>query len=601
MGAGTGEGWSRACEERLLRLPPPQLGPQGPFFRNLLAADEVCREGNRPIAAHPDLVVSRRYASYDSGNGMDLLVQVWAERDWQSVLDEIIAVLDYEIIDQFLLAVTVGQMRLRGERPPLKQMQGLVLSGGNLSWSPPLGRVRLAEFGGPVELGTGLVDVCAVNEASKQALLRTDNGSLVWYNYSGRSVHIQVDLREGDDFGSMAEHYALRYGMVPGSLSASLLTAEENMGSREAVRSRRPVAPAWLLDDAYFLSTAPRPPPGPGMARFFDENHNSEVSRLGGGGGGGGDFISCSTSRLARVMNLTATHPEDIESSRDGSNVRTDSTPLTEESPVPRESQGGGGGDGDGDGDGKEGGEHAFTIAMTTCRRLGHFLSVAKHVESFVFSYSDTLVTEVVVVDDGSSAQDRMDMLRIFPAFTFLFKSSGSRGHAASLNAIMRLVTSRFFLYLEDDWQLFTSPFLTSELLSAATGLSKQLPPHRRETAIVGADRLLHQLVGLSIRVIEGSLRPSNTSSLPEPVAQVFLNDQRSRVCAVGRVTPAVECSEEDHASCFCDVRDLGLGGWPRTAQSRRSEDATIIPYSLHEFGIYFEVIVMFECSNSMD
>ncbi|KAH8073366.1 protein N-acetylglucosaminyltransferase [Aureococcus anophagefferens] len=61
-------------------------------------------------------------------------------------------------------------------------------------------------------------------------------------------------------------------------------------------------------------------------------------------------------------------------------------------------------------------------------------------------------VCRVVVVDDASSPEDRAAMAAAFPAFDFLYKSPAHKGHARSMNALLRVVETPYLLYLEDDW-----------------------------------------------------------------------------------------------------------------------------------------------------
>ena len=47
----------------------------------------------------------------------------------------------------------------------------------------------------------------------------------------------------------------------------------------------------------------------------------------------------------------------------------------------------------------------------------------------------------VIVIDDGSSERDRLDMMREFPNVDFVLKNNEEhRGHAWSMNLLLRLV-----------------------------------------------------------------------------------------------------------------------------------------------------------------
>ena len=46
-------------------------------------------------------------------------------------------------------------------------------------------------------------------------------------------------------------------------------------------------------------------------------------------------------------------------------------------------------------------------------------------------------------MDDASSMKDRSDMLLNYPNFTFIFKSALDKGHANSLNILIKVVKTR--------------------------------------------------------------------------------------------------------------------------------------------------------------
>ncbi|CAN0234691.1 unnamed protein product [Ectocarpus fasciculatus] len=84
---------------------------------------------------------------------------------------------------------------------------------------------------------------------------------------------------------------------------------------------------------------------------------------------------------------------------------------------------------------------------MTTCRRLPLFL---RTMELLLLHSS----VQVVVIDDASSSLDRKIMMQRFPSVRFILKDESERGHANSLNILLRNITTRFFFYVEDDWEL---------------------------------------------------------------------------------------------------------------------------------------------------
>lgn len=105
---------------------------------------------------------------------------------------------------------------------------------------------------------------------------------------------------------------------------------------------------------------------------------------------------------------------------------------------------------------------------MTTCKRLHHFQTTVASLTSVSTGFGtipNRLVTEVIVVDDSSSPSDRDVMLRNYPLFTFIFKSSHQRGHGRSMNILMNAVKTKYFIYIEDDWYLL--PYSLSNIATA--------------------------------------------------------------------------------------------------------------------------------------
>ena len=556
--------WSMACEERVKSV---ENNHSDSYFHYNYAVDEVCRVGNRPLLTHPDLLVSQWYDSYTTQYATSSILQVWRESDWKSVVNKLTAGSNYEIIDQFFLAISAGQLYQRLSRPVLPLAEGRGLAGISEPWEPALGPVTTDGLGLKGVLGEGFVNICAINSVDKEAILLTENGTVIRFTIG--SLRIQLDLREGDDFGIISQNLALKNSLDINFIASTLLRDDNQfggMGSRAAVRSRRPSVPLWLENDNYFLVGSPDTCPRSDSLndyRNFEQEWERKIE------------LSCEKSVLSKLLNVTMLHPCDIEMVRNGTIFRPEGEDFSRAKEQKHRSEG-----------------HVdqslsqtpipFTIAMTTCRRLGHFLSVAKHIESFVYSFSESFVTEVMVVDDGSPDADRLSMLRAFPNFTFIFKSIQSRGHAASLNMIMKHVTTRFFLYLEDDWKLLREPILSPPLLKGVIDKHNGNAP----------ELILQRLIRISIQIIEDSLKYRNESHVHEPITQVFLNDQRTSPCAMGLVSSDIDCG--NLTSCQCDAGEIGYGGWPREAvvhkYSKGNKTLMTIPYSLHEFGLRYEV-----------
>eukprot|EP00816_Leptocylindrus_hargravesii_P005515 CAMPEP_0196826832 /NCGR_PEP_ID=MMETSP1362-20130617/93837_1 /TAXON_ID=163516 /ORGANISM="Leptocylindrus danicus, Strain CCMP1856" /LENGTH=236 /DNA_ID=CAMNT_0042207427 /DNA_START=180 /DNA_END=887 /DNA_ORIENTATION=+ len=146
-------------------------------------------------------------------------------------------------------------------------------------------------------------------------------------------------------------------------------------------------------------------------------------------------------------------------------------------------------------------------------------------------SFKEEDICEIIVVDDNSSDLDRSSMIREYPNISFIFKSKSRKGHAESLNYILRAVQTRYLLYLEDDWLLLSN--VTNVISDAMTVLQNE---------------------------------NENT-----PVAQVLFNDQSSRDCAEGKES----CSQS---------KFKGVAGWCRVADSVGYK----VEYIEHEFGIAY-------------
>ena len=170
--------------------------------------------------------------------------------------------------------------------------------------------------------------------------------------------------------------------------------------------------------------------------------------------------------------------------------------------------------------------DSGVTIGLTTCKRLSHFRLTMQGLAR-VLPAMHSMVHRVIVVDDASSEDDRLAMAREWPDVDFFHKAPQFKGHAESMNILLRLVNTRYFLYLEDDW-----------------------------LALPGTQQ--SDILDDPLAVMEHAER------IGEPLVQVLLNDQASRGCAY---------AVPDTCEGF-----IGRAGWPRQTLSS-------VPYRLHEFG----------------
>jgi len=94
-----------------------------------------------------------------------------------------------------------------------------------------------------------------------------------------------------------------------------------------------------------------------------------------------------------------------------------------------------------------------ITLTITTCKRRELF---EQTIDSFLSCCDDVdRIDRWVCVDDGSSAADRERMVERYPFFEFVFKRPTDKGHARSMNLLVDLVDSPWWLHLEDDWHFF--------------------------------------------------------------------------------------------------------------------------------------------------
>ena len=185
------------------------------------------------------------------------------------------------------------------------------------------------------------------------------------------------------------------------------------------------------------------------------------------------------------------------------------------------------------------------TMVITTCKRLQYFNEVMRSIMSLV--HDESLLAKIIVIDDNSSDADRAYMRQTYPFIEYIMKDELQRGHAASMNIMMRAVTTRYMIYLEDDWVVSSDPIIRDEDLHYTS----------THTNIFSA-------------VLKMATEIINASSATEPIHQVLFNSQVSRGCAVGH-------------RASCDEENISRGGWLRNISSLVN---TTIRYSVHEFGL---------------
>lgn len=235
-----------------------------------------------------------------------------------------------------------------------------------------------------------------------------------------------------------------------------------------------------------------------------------------------------------------------------------------------------------------------ITLGITTCKRLKHFLTTVKALTDSLGSLPNALIERVVVVDDGSSDEDREAMRHAYPSFEYLLKGGehgrsdgwfGVKGHGASMNILVEATTSQYFMYLEDDWAAWSrpgvtkglAPFIVPQERPGAASEAASDPPHALPAEDPEEDT--HPLV-FALGAMLSILR--SPASRRERVVQVLFNEQGTRTCAMGLMDQ-------------CDASKIGTCAWPRWLNTTSHGDQYHehgekqfhgLPYALNEFGV---------------
>ncbi|MEP7274398.1 MAG: glycosyltransferase family 10, partial [Acidobacteriota bacterium] len=104
-----------------------------------------------------------------------------------------------------------------------------------------------------------------------------------------------------------------------------------------------------------------------------------------------------------------------------------------------------------------------ITLTVTSCRRYDLF---ERTINSFLNCCSDReLIGRWICIDTGSSSHDRSMMKEKYPFFEFVFKGPEDRTHVGSMNILLDMISSPYWLHLEDDWQfIVTDNYITKSL-----------------------------------------------------------------------------------------------------------------------------------------
>lgn len=226
-----------------------------------------------------------------------------------------------------------------------------------------------------------------------------------------------------------------------------------------------------------------------------------------------------------------------------------------------------------------------ITIGITSCKRFLYFKATLDALFHGLGPLPNQLIAEIIVIDDSSSISDRMKMLELYPTINFIFKSETDKGHGKSLNSLLRLVKTRYLIYLEDDWVLMDDDAMIYS--NKYFELNEELNNFCIDNDVNKLNRIYKVLLmSLSILGYNGqvilpdakfesniSFNMTSKHSSSKIPHQVLFNEQSNRDCAVGNHK---DCRQQD-------IRD---GGWERKVFMNLNNSQFAIDYSLHEFGL---------------
>lgn len=103
-----------------------------------------------------------------------------------------------------------------------------------------------------------------------------------------------------------------------------------------------------------------------------------------------------------------------------------------------------------------------LTFTVTTCKRLDLF---RRTMEILLINCSNLdMVREFICIDDNSTPEDRMAMVKEFPFFTYIMKTESEKGHPRSMNMLMNIVKTKYNMHFEDDWSC-NKPFDLKQIM----------------------------------------------------------------------------------------------------------------------------------------
>lgn len=110
-------------------------------------------------------------------------------------------------------------------------------------------------------------------------------------------------------------------------------------------------------------------------------------------------------------------------------------------------------------------------LTMTSCKRLD---LLTRTIDSMLENCLDLQqhVREWIIIDDNSSAEDRMKMKQLYPFMRFIDKSQDDKGHPRSMNLLRNLLISsnaKYNLHIEDDFEWWYPDHFITKCMAVIT------------------------------------------------------------------------------------------------------------------------------------
>jgi len=109
-----------------------------------------------------------------------------------------------------------------------------------------------------------------------------------------------------------------------------------------------------------------------------------------------------------------------------------------------------------------------ITVTMTTCKRMDLF---KKTFNSFLENCEDLFdyVCEFILIDDNSNEQELKEIEQLYPFIKIIRKTPEQKGHAYSMNILRKLIKTKYFFHLEDDWEFVVKDKYITKCLEIIT------------------------------------------------------------------------------------------------------------------------------------